>query len=158
MPIQESFSDQEFRAKRRVTRREVFLAEMERVVPWETLESLIQPHYYPNRRGRPSYPLAVMFRVHLIQNWYALSDRGLEDALYEITSLRGKGTSNSSFSKSGKADRKRGINFSKRTQQPNESQIFKRLRADSEHQVRERHLVLRLFVNRTYEPEIWTPS
>lgn len=88
MPIQESFSDQEFRAKRRVTRREVFLAEMERVVPWEALESLIQPHYYANRRGRPSYPLAVMLRAHLIQNWYAFSDRGLEDALYEITSLR----------------------------------------------------------------------
>jgi transposase, IS5 family len=88
MPVQESFSDQEFRHKRRTTRREVFLAEMERVVPWPELEALIAPHYHHNRRGRQAYPLRVMLRLHLIQNWYAMSDRGLEDALYEITSLR----------------------------------------------------------------------
>ena len=88
MPFQTSFSDAEFSAKRKKTRREVFLAEMERVMPWARLYDVLEPHYHHNRRGRPAYPLTVMLRIHLLQNWYNFSDRGMEDALYEISSLR----------------------------------------------------------------------
>jgi transposase, IS5 family len=51
-----SFADAEFAAKRKVTRRERFLAEMERVVPWAALLTALAPHDYPGsegRRGRP---------------------------------------------------------------------------------------------------------
>lgn len=83
-----SFSDAEYAGKRKKTRREVFLEEMEAVVPWKALLGLIEPHYPVAGRGRRPYPLDSMLRVHLMQNWFALSDPAMEEALYEIASLR----------------------------------------------------------------------
>ena len=83
-----SFSDAEYAGKRKKTRREVFLEEMEQVVPWKALLRLIDPHYPTAGRGRRPYPLGSMLRVHLMQNWFALSDPAMEEALYEIASLR----------------------------------------------------------------------
>lgn len=69
-------------------RRERFLAEVEQVAPWPGLLALIEP-FYPNAgNSRPPYPLETMLRIHLLQNWFALSDPSMEEALYEITSLR----------------------------------------------------------------------
>jgi transposase, IS5 family len=84
-----SFSDAEYAGKRKKTRREVFLEEMEVVVQWKALLGLIEPHYPVAGRGRRPYPLESMLRVHLMQNWFALSDPAMEEALYEIASLRG---------------------------------------------------------------------
>ena len=83
-----SFSDAEYAGKRKKTRREVFLEEMEQVVPWKALLGLVEPHYPVAGRGRRPYPLESMLRVHLMQNWFALSDPAMEEALYEIASLR----------------------------------------------------------------------
>lgn len=86
---QTTFASLAFDHKKKQTRREKFLAEMEQAVPWTALLAVIEP-YYPKagRRGRQPYPLATMLRLYFIQQWYALSDPGLEDALYEIESLR----------------------------------------------------------------------
>ena len=75
-----SFSDAEHAGKRNKIRREVFLEEMERVVPWKALLGLIEPHYPLGGRGRRPYPLESMLRVHLMQNWFALSDPAMEEA------------------------------------------------------------------------------
>ena len=83
-----SFSDAEYAGKRKKTRREVFLEEMELVVPWKALLGVISPHYPVAGRGRRPYPMESMLRVHLMQNWFALSDPAMEEALYEIASLR----------------------------------------------------------------------
>ena len=83
-----SFSDAEYAGKRKKTRREVFLEEMELVVPWKVLLKIIEPHYPVAGRGRRPYALDSMLRVHLTQNWFALSDPAMEEALYEIASLR----------------------------------------------------------------------
>jgi len=83
-----SFSDAEYAGKRKKTRREVFLEEMGLVVPWKALLGLIEPHYPDAGRGHRPYPLESMLRVHLMQNWFALSDPAMEEALYEIASLR----------------------------------------------------------------------
>lgn len=83
-----SFADAEQAGKRKKTRREVFLGEMELVVPWKALLKVIEPHYPVAGRGRRPYPLQAMLRVHLMQNWFALSDPAMEEALYEIASLR----------------------------------------------------------------------
>ena len=83
-----SFADAEQAGKRKKTRREVFLSEMELVVPWKALLKVIEPHYPVAGRGRRPYPLQAMLRVHLMQNWFALSDPAMEEALYEIASLR----------------------------------------------------------------------
>jgi IS5 family transposase len=87
--MQLSFGDAEHTGKRKRTRREIFLAEMEQVVPWNTLLKLIAPHYPKmGRPGRQPYPLATMLRIHLLQQWYALSDPGMEEALYEMPVMR----------------------------------------------------------------------
>ena len=83
-----SFADAEYAGKRKQTRREVFLQEMELVVPWKGLLKLIEPHYPMAGRGRRPYPLETMLRVHLMQNWFALSDPAMEEDLYEIASMR----------------------------------------------------------------------
>jgi IS5 family transposase len=83
-----SFADAEYAGKRKKTRREVFLEEMELVVPWKALLKLIEPFYPVAGRGRRPYPLESILRVHLMQNWFALSDPAMEEALYEIASLR----------------------------------------------------------------------
>jgi hypothetical protein len=86
---QTTFASLTFDAKKKRTRREVFLAEMEQVIPWSMLEALIERHYPKSgRRGRPPMPLSTMLRIHFMQQWYALSDPGMEDALYEIESMR----------------------------------------------------------------------
>jgi IS5 family transposase len=86
---QMSFSDAEYASKRKTTRREAFLAEMEQVVPWASLLELIEPFYPVAGRGRHPYPLETMLRVHLMQNWFGLSDPATEEeALYEIASMR----------------------------------------------------------------------
>lgn len=88
MAGQLSFSDVEYSGKRKRTRREIFLAEMNRVVPWAKLEAVIKPHYPKAGGGRRPYPLSTMLRIHCLQQWYALSDPAMEEELYEIASMR----------------------------------------------------------------------
>ena len=88
MEQQLSFSDSEYQNKRHLTRKEKFLARMEKLVPWQRLESVIEPYYPKAGKGRRPYPLMTMLRIHCLQQWYSLSDLAMEDALYEITSMR----------------------------------------------------------------------
>lgn len=86
---QTTFASLAFEQKKKQTRRERFLAEMDAVVPWAALLAVIEPHYpKAGRRGRPPMPLATMLRIYFMQQWYALSDPAMEDALYEIESMR----------------------------------------------------------------------
>ena len=85
------FSDYELTTAKEQTKRKKFLAEMEVVVvPWQALLDLIEPHYPKTSKkgGRPSYPLATMLRIHLLQQWYSLSDPAMELALIEIPTIR----------------------------------------------------------------------
>jgi IS5 family transposase len=83
-----SFSTLDHQNKKKRTKREVFLAEMEAVVPWALLLELIEPYYPKAGNGRRPYPLAVMLRIYFLQQWYQLSDPGAEEALYDIQSMR----------------------------------------------------------------------
>ena len=86
---QTTFATLAFEHKKKQTRRERFLAEMEAVVPWAALLEVIEPHYPKSGcRGRQPMPLPVMLRIYFMQQWYALSDPAMEDALYEIESMR----------------------------------------------------------------------
>lgn len=85
---QMTFADTEYAGKRKQTRKELFLIEMDQVVPWKGLIALIEPHYPKGEGGRPAYPLMAMLRVHLMQNWFGYSDPAMEEALYETTILR----------------------------------------------------------------------
>ena len=83
-----SFATLDHRNKKKQTKRERFLGEMDAVVPWATLLDLIEPHYPKAGKGRRPYPLEVMLRVYFLQQWYQLSDPGAEEALYDIQSMR----------------------------------------------------------------------
>ena len=63
---------------------------MAAVVPWSTLEAIIEPHYpkVGPQGGRRPLPIAVMLRIYCLQQWYNLSDPGAEEALYDIQSMR----------------------------------------------------------------------
>jgi IS5 family transposase len=62
---------------------------MERVVPWQSLLAVVAPHYPKSgRRGRPPMGLEIMLRIYCMQQWFNYSDRQMEDALYEIDSVR----------------------------------------------------------------------
>ena len=84
------FGDYEQTTAKKRTKREKFLAEMDAVVPWRALIALIEPHYPKtgSKGGRPPYPLATMLRIHLMQQWYSLSDPAMEDALIEVPTMR----------------------------------------------------------------------
>ena len=74
--------------KQKLTRRERFLSEMEQAVPWARLVALIEPFYPKGERGRPPMGIERMLRVYFLQQWYALADEALEDALYDSRSMR----------------------------------------------------------------------
>ena len=81
MPKQPAIPDLCDAMKKKITRREQFLAEMDAVVPWGRLLALIAPHYpkVGPKGGRPPMPLEKMLRIYFLQNWYALSDPMAED-------------------------------------------------------------------------------
>ncbi|WP_291521678.1 IS5 family transposase [Acidithiobacillus sp.] len=84
-----SFSSTEHAMKKRITRREKFLGEMERVVPWARLVAVIEPVYPKSGRvGRPPIGVERMLRMYFLQQWYSLSDEGLEDAITDSQALR----------------------------------------------------------------------
>jgi IS5 family transposase len=85
-----AYGDYEQTTARKRTKRERFLAQMEAVVPWKALIDLIEPHYPKagSKGGRPAYPLETMLRIHLMQQWYDLSDPAMEDALIEVPTMR----------------------------------------------------------------------
>jgi IS5 family transposase len=89
MQRQGSFSQVEYAGKKKLTRRDKFLAEMDQVVPWSRLVARLQPLYPKGERGRPPIGLERMLRVYFLQQWYALADEALEDALYDSQALRG---------------------------------------------------------------------
>ena len=72
----------------KTTRRGAFLAEMERVVPWQQLCALIEPVYPKPGRGRPPVGLERMLRIYFLQLWFNLSDPGVEEALYNSAAMR----------------------------------------------------------------------
>src|SRR5215471_16933201 len=72
----------------KMTRREAFLAEMERVVPWSALCALIEPFYPKPGNGRRPIGIERMLRLHFLQQWFNLSDPAVEEALYDSLLMR----------------------------------------------------------------------
>src|SRR5271165_5998083 len=70
------------------TRRAAFLEEMNQVVPWRELCALIEPHYPKAGSGRPPIGVERMLRIYFLQQWFNLSDPGVEEALYDSAALR----------------------------------------------------------------------
>jgi IS5 family transposase len=88
MSEQRTFASLAWSTKGKVTRRERFLAEMDRVIPWSRLGALIEPHYPKAGRGRQPLGLEKMLRIYFVQQWFNLSDPQAEDTLYDSESVR----------------------------------------------------------------------
>lgn len=88
MGQQQTFAGLAWSGKKKRTRREAFLAEMNAVIPWAEFTHLIAPHYPTGDGGRRAMRLETMLRIYFLQHWYDLSDPAAEDALYDSESMR----------------------------------------------------------------------
>ena len=86
---QDTFSDAGFEKYKKKTRKEQFLDEMEKIIPWQELTAAIEP-FYPKPEGAGRRPVGIerMLRIHFIQHWFNLSDPAAEEALYDSRALR----------------------------------------------------------------------
>lgn len=85
---QQSFASLSYQHKKKQTRRERFLSEMDQVVPWARLLNRLSPYYRQAPVGRKRIGLEVQLRIYFLQQWYGLSDPAAEEALYDIESMR----------------------------------------------------------------------
>ena len=86
---QQTFAEKCFERYRKAMRRERFLDEMDRLIPWRELCEVIEP-FYPKAQGagRPAMGLERMLRIHFLQHWFNLSDPAVEEALYDSRAMR----------------------------------------------------------------------
>lgn len=85
---QASFSDLAYSHKKKVTRKEQFLGEMQNLLPWKQLLKPILRKYPKAGKGRHPIGADIMLRIYFMQQWYGLSDPSMEDSLYDIESMR----------------------------------------------------------------------
>jgi IS5 family transposase len=81
---QKSFASNGFELVTKRTRKREFLAEMNSVVPWTALISLIEPHAPSGKTGRPPFAVLTLLRIHFMQQWFGLSDPAMEEALHDV--------------------------------------------------------------------------
>ena len=86
---QQTLADGSFEKFRKKTRKELFLDDMEQIIPWQDLCAAIEP-YYPKPTGAGRRPVGIerMLRIHFLQHWFDLSDPGAEEALYDSRAMR----------------------------------------------------------------------
>ena len=85
---QQTFSDIEYANRRRPTKREIFLDAMDSIIPWKDWVEMIRPCYPEGKRGRRPIEIEIMLRMYLMQNWFNLSDIGIEEAIYDSYAMR----------------------------------------------------------------------
>ena len=83
-----SFIDAEYENRKRIPKREKFLAQMESIIPWKDWCAIIEPHYPKAGNGRPPQDLERMLRMYLLQVWFNLSDEATEDAIYDSYAMK----------------------------------------------------------------------
>lgn len=88
MEKQQSFADMEYAHRRRKTKRDEFLEKMDGVIPWKEWVSIVEPYYPNGKRGRRPRGIETMLRMLLLENWFDLSDEGIEDAIYDSYAMK----------------------------------------------------------------------
>ena len=83
-----NFTDVEYMHRKKVTKREEFLASMDKMIPWDDWVNIIAPYYPSGKRGRPVRGIETMLRMYLMQNWFNLSDAAIEDTIYDSYAMR----------------------------------------------------------------------
>lgn len=88
MAEQMSFTEMEYSNRKRKTKRDEFLEIMNKIIPWDEWTAIVMPYYPNGKRGRPTRGIETMLRMYLLQNWFNLSDEGVEDAIYDSYAFR----------------------------------------------------------------------
>ena len=88
MKGQMTIADIEYSERKKTTKREEFLDQMDEIIPWGSWIELIVPYYPKGKRGRPVRGIETMLRMYLMQNWFNLSDAGIEDTIYDSYAMR----------------------------------------------------------------------
>lgn len=83
-----SFSDYEYNQRRKKTRRDYFLEEMDKLLPWDEWAELVAPHYPTGRRGRKPQSIQRMLKMYMLKDWFHLSDLSTEEAVYDSYSMK----------------------------------------------------------------------
>ncbi len=83
MDRQTTFADIENASRKRITKRDAFLREMDAAMPWSDFVNIVKPHYFEGKRGRKPVGIEKMLRMYFLQLWFNLSDEGVEDAIYD---------------------------------------------------------------------------
>ena len=87
-----TFTDVEYNNRRIKTRKEEFFNQMEQIIPWNEIISIISPFYYGDNnnkhRGRKKIPLDKILKMYFIQNWFSLSDPATEQEIYDSYAMR----------------------------------------------------------------------
>ncbi|MEF8758764.1 MAG: IS5 family transposase [Candidatus Accumulibacter sp. UW25] len=81
-------SSVESESKKRITRREHFLTEMDQLMPWSELIDVVEAHYPKGERGPPPIALERMLRMYCVQQWFGLSDEGTEDTVTDSLAVQ----------------------------------------------------------------------
>jgi IS5 family transposase len=92
MEKQQTFTDIVYAQRKRVIRREAFLETMNKLVPWQRLEEQIHPQYFAGKRGRPPKGIPLILRMYLLQVWFNLADKAVDepiDGRYAIEAVLG---------------------------------------------------------------------
>ena len=85
---QMSFIDTEYENRKRIPKREKFLAQMDAIIPWADWCALIEPYYPKKGNGRPPRELEQVLRMYMLQVWFNLSDESTEDAIYDSYAMK----------------------------------------------------------------------
>lgn len=85
---QATFASIDFSKYAKTTKRQIFLQQMNEILPWRELIKLIEPHYPKAENGRPAISLEKMLRIHFLQHWFALSDPAAEEAIHDSKAMR----------------------------------------------------------------------
>lgn len=83
-----TLSDLEYSNRKKKTKRELFLDRMDAILPWQDWVELVQPFYPAGKRGRPPIEIETMLRMYLMRLWFRLSDKSIEDAVYDSYAMR----------------------------------------------------------------------
>ena len=86
--MQISFTDMEYKLRRKKTRKELFLEKMNQAIPWEEWEKLVQPYYPSGLRGRKPKSIKRMLKMFMLRTWFKLSDRGTEEEVYDSYAMK----------------------------------------------------------------------
>lgn len=67
------------------TRKKEFLEQMDKIIPWSEWVEIIKPYYHKGERGNKPFPLELMLRIHMLQNFYDLADMAV---MYDVIDSR----------------------------------------------------------------------